>query len=86
MRRLKIMLSAIAFLAVAGGALAYKTKNVGLFGYCITTDLNCSARCCVSLINASFLPGAQMKYILTANPASCPSACPACTQIGAPVL
>ena len=84
MKKIKIMLSAIAVFAVVGGALAFKAKSVGGTSYCITTDLNAST-CNLSLRNAAFGPGNLFKFVQTFQPSSCASTTPSCTTIGNPI-
>ncbi len=75
MKRVKVMLTAIGVLAIIGGALAFKTKNVGASCYCATTDLTGSGPCNIKLTAASFHPIAgtvQMRYKLISCVQTCP--------------
>ncbi len=80
MKRVKIMLAVVGVLAVAGGVLAFKTTKVGSSRYCVTQNLG-SNICNTPIADASFIGGAQLKYVLTFNLPSCVLGVP-CTEMG----
>lgn len=82
MRKIRLMLVAIIVLGVAGGAAAVNSMGFGARSYCTTTIG--SSDCCISLTNASFMPGNAVKYVITNDPSQC-FRWPICTSIGTPV-
>ncbi len=80
MKQVKTMLAAIGTLAVAGGTLAFNATKVGSSRYCVTQNLG-SNICNTPVADASFIGGAQLKYVLTFNLPSCVLGVP-CTETG----
>lgn len=72
MKRAKIMLTAIAVLAIVGGALAFKANTKFANSYCILTTAQTPAKCTSEIINSKFfevLPVAPVVtyYYITKN-------------------
>ncbi len=83
MKKVKMMLIAIGVLAIAGGALAFKVKAVGVFNYCVATNLN-SSSCPTPVDFATFMPtgsGQQLMYVLRPASEDCDPP-PFCTAVG----
>lgn len=79
MKKVRVMLTVIAIVSVAGGVLAVKAKSFGADAYCTTILSN--SLCCISLQNAVFAPVGTVRYVKTIIPARC-GQCPLCTGIG----
>jgi len=72
MKRVKLILTAIAAIGIVGGALAFKAKTFGSTKYCYTTTTETGALCILTVSSASFLGGANsVKYVTITSTQDC---------------
>lgn len=80
MKRVRIMLTAITFLAALGGTLSLKARTYGGFAYC--TSINHDAtRCPLKVLDKEVLPGAAVAYTTVTRFIVCTTNTP-CNHLG----
>jgi hypothetical protein len=81
MKKVKIMLTSIAVLAIVGGAIAFKARNFGGTPVCIEANPSGAPGVCNSYATVTLDQGIQKKYYIVSglNTTTCTQASsPAC--------